>query len=721
MIKFKYFLAFILFLYILSSKNSFADPTLGSKVSPAFYFPIDSDLLEEGFGTSLQLDYNINKNFNLLLEGEYISIGLDEISSLSLIGGSIGAEYIQPLTERFSLREGLKVGLYSVNSESDTLSGISTGANISGDFKVTPSITASLFGGYDLFATSSTPFMQSFSIGISLSTNFSEAINHKNRVEVSMIENIPIFPVFYSWYDENSFGSIAIKNNENTSITDISVSFYMEQYMKQPKRCSSIKKIKPGESIDVPLTAFFDSSILELNEKVRSSAQIIVEYRRLGVKEETSTLITQQIFHRNAMSWDDDRKAAAFVSSKDPAALWFAKFVTSIVSEKSRKSINKNIQIAISMFEALNVYGTNYVVDPSSSYAELASNSSSIDFLQYPYQTLMYRGGDCDDLSILFCSLLEAVGINTAFITIPGHIFMAFDSGLSENEARAVFLDSNKIIYENQKAWIPLETTMLKEGFNKAWSIGAKEWRDASSAKSASLLPMKESWARYSPVSVPGAISRFNLPSKESTIKAFTSSLDKYVANEIAPRIQEEIKLSAGTTGSISLESRNAMGVSYGSYGMLIKAKEEFIMAAKSDSLHPWVNLGNIFYMEGNYEEAIKYYSYVLTVDGQNSLSLLGIARCYYELDDFRKSDSLYSKLRSVNFDLASEFSYLGSFFETTGRAWSFSDRLETTIWSLPVKIIEPIIESKVIVKKSAILNVPKIIAKEPEPVIEPV
>jgi transglutaminase-like putative cysteine protease len=36
----------------------------------------------------------------------------------------------------------------------------------------------------------------------------------------------------------------------------------------------------------------------------------------------------------------------------------------------------------------------------------------------------MYRAGDCDDLSILYCSLLEAIGIRTAFVTIPGHIFM---------------------------------------------------------------------------------------------------------------------------------------------------------------------------------------------------------------------------------------------------------------------------------------------------------
>jgi hypothetical protein len=61
------------------------------------------------------------------------------------------------------------------------------------------------------------------------------------------------------------------------------------------------------------------------------------------------------------------------------------------------------------MFEALRLYGINYVVDPASSYAALSEDASGLDSLNYPYQTLYYRSGDCDDLSILFCSLLEVI------------------------------------------------------------------------------------------------------------------------------------------------------------------------------------------------------------------------------------------------------------------------------------------------------------------------
>jgi transglutaminase-like putative cysteine protease len=52
----------------------------------------------------------------------------------------------------------------------------------------------------------------------------------------------------------------------------------------------------------------------------------------------------------------------------------------------------------------------------------LSEEAGIPDSLNYPYQTLFYRGGDCDDLSILFCSLMESLGVASAFITVPGHI-----------------------------------------------------------------------------------------------------------------------------------------------------------------------------------------------------------------------------------------------------------------------------------------------------------
>ena len=69
--------------------------------------------------------------------------------------------------------------------------------------------------------------------------------------------------------------------------------------------------------------------------------------------------------------------------------------------------------------------------------AELDKNA--VDFLQFPRQTLVYGAGDCDDISILYNSLLESVGIRTAFITIPGHKLVEWQiSRIANNRGREI-------------------------------------------------------------------------------------------------------------------------------------------------------------------------------------------------------------------------------------------------------------------------------------------
>ena len=46
---------------------------------------------------------------------------------------------------------------------------------------------------------------------------------------------------------------------------------------------------------------------------------------------------TLQVLRRNSLTWDDDRKAAAFVSANDPTAVKFAKNVQSMVQGKAAR------------------------------------------------------------------------------------------------------------------------------------------------------------------------------------------------------------------------------------------------------------------------------------------------------------------------------------------------------------------------------------------------
>jgi hypothetical protein len=228
------------------------------------------------------------------------------------------------------------------------------------------------------------------------------------------------------------------------------------------------------------------------------------------------------------------------VSAKDPAASYFANFTAQGVERFLRENPSrfgttpKNILLAAALFETLNLYGINYVVDPSSSFIELSENASALDSLNYPYQTLFYRGGDCDDLSILFCSLLEALGIESAFVTVPGHIYIAFNTGvLPQGDAVNKGQQVKGAIEHEGRLWLPVEITIPRGGFLNAVETGAKEWNGAGGGEQSgirALYPMRESWRVYRSVSVPGAGDRMpEMPNEEEILRVFANSMTQFI------------------------------------------------------------------------------------------------------------------------------------------------------------------------------------------------
>jgi outer membrane protein OmpA-like peptidoglycan-associated protein len=332
-------------------------------------------------------------------------------------------------------------------------------------------------------------------------------------------EQCRVFPVSWAWYENNPVATVKVTNEEPNAITDINLLFFMDSYMSQPWIFAALPRLDPGESVEVPITALFNEVLINLSNDVNANGIIQMRYRSLGARKESASAIQMPIHNRNALNWDDDRRAAAFVSPRDSSALHFARYVAGVVVGQGQTDTPLNVRNAAAMFEALRLYGINYVVDPASSYAALSEDASGLDSLNYPYQTIYYRSGDCDDLSILFCSLLEVIGIETAFITIPGHIYMAFEVG--DNNWR---MGNTDIIELDGKRWLPLEITVPDQGFVSAWRIGAREWR--TGGPEASLYPIREAWKLYPAVTVPASGNRLpEMPDQAAIIRAMEVEL----------------------------------------------------------------------------------------------------------------------------------------------------------------------------------------------------
>ncbi len=479
-----------------------------------------------GFSVGLALDFSpvtIRERDKLYITGQFASTNFptNDFGLQPLIDGGFGLGYTFRIIDRLGVSPEFYTGLWnylgSASFDTDAVSGIVFCGKLYLDYYFTPSATLSLFGGYKSFFSYPTPFLGNVQFGLGLKYNLSRGLFSNNYIPIEESSVEPLFPVFYSHYTDNPFGTISFVNNEENDITDVTVSVLLESYMANPYTVVTIPVVERGETFDVQIFAFLNENILGLLQPKSDSFDVTVEYSSLGNRQSVTHTLPITVLSRNSMTWEDDRRAAAFVSGKDASAQRFARQVKAVVKNELKSNVPNNIQYAAAIFGALKAFGINYVVDPSSAFTDNVG-TAAVDFLQFPYQTLVYHGGDCDDLTILNCSLLEAIGIDTAFITVPGHIFMAFDSGLSLEEGRKK-LDKGYYIEAYDKIWVPVEITLSQDTFGLAWTYGAREWKKAG--EDALLIPLSDAWNIYLPISVPGSDTSIDVPSQEEIIKFF--------------------------------------------------------------------------------------------------------------------------------------------------------------------------------------------------------
>lgn len=51
-------------------------------------------------------------------------------------------------------------------------------------------------------------------------------------------------------------------------------------------------------------------------------------------------------------------------------------------------------------------------------------NDPPLEYVKGPRETLINGAGDCDDQAVLLANLLNAIGIETRFVFIPGHVYV---------------------------------------------------------------------------------------------------------------------------------------------------------------------------------------------------------------------------------------------------------------------------------------------------------
>ncbi len=479
-------------------------------------------------------------------------------------------------------------------------------------------------------------------------------------LDISSVHLGSVFPVFRAFYDDHPVGSAMVKNTGKKPLTDVRVSFVIKEYMDGPKQSAVIAELKPGETQEVPLYALFKTSILGVTEPTKVTAEVDASYKESdSTQNQAAATAALRVYDRNAMTWDDDRKAAAFVSAKDPWVLDLSNNVSAMVRDLRNPGIVKNIQTAIAFHDALRIYGLAYSPNPSTPYSYTSTHPETVDFLKFPRQTLTYRAGDCSDFSILYASFFESVGIETAFITVPGHIFMAINLELSEEEAKARVADWEDLIFVDGKTWLPIETTIRDKGLLDAWREGARAWRQGLADKTAAFYPIHEAWKIYQPVGLAADSTRAQIPAQDLVALAFSAELSKLVDGEITFRVAA---LNEAIAREPTPKNLNARGVVYARLGRYEPAEKDFLAAldARGDYVYALLNMGNLAAVRSDPKAAYDYYGRAARAAPDNSRALLELAGAAVALGKRDEADADYTNAKKLDPQLAAQYQASG-------------------------------------------------------------
>lgn len=683
------------------------DWTISITVLPAFEMPLDSGAASQRFdyggsaASMLEISPPPVPWFNLFLRAGYQYAPYKAQSSLSLGTACLGAGLSFDVTPRLALIGSGGIGYnYGLVNRSGGESGGSLFAlgGLGMELLLSPLFSVRLGAEYKNYVGLTDSIGVYVGASVFLTGRAAREVKIQNaqpirpellkeartpepgrglRMERVSLEQV--FPVFYAYYDDHPLGNLVISNAEPDAIQDVRLTVFIKQFMDAPKACPIAASIDPRARISVPLYALFTERALEITEGTKSTAEIVLEYKWKDIQYRDVKTETISFLDRNSMTWDDDRRASAFVTAKDPAVLDFAKNVVSMMRDAKLTSVDEKLFMAAALHSALDLHGISYISDPQSSYAENSRDRSKVDFLQFPRQTLSYRAGDCDDLSILYCALLESIGIETAFITVPGHIFMAFKPSLSAKEARRVLYQKDRLLEVGDELWIPVEITERKNGFMQAWSLGAREWREAQSSGAAGFFPLHEAWLSYKPVGLPGASPAIELPKTDLVMAAVRREREAFIHAELDAQVREiEAELSRNNTPVL----RNRLGVLYARFGLYDKAATVFAAVTKQTEYAPaLLNLGNLRFLEKDWENARSCYQRALASDPKNVQILVALVKTSIEMGDEAAAGGLLTRVKALDPGAAEKYAYLGSADKNAQKAANAGSEREIVTW----------------------------------------
>ncbi len=457
-------------------------------------------------------------------------------------------------------------------------------------------------------------------------------------IEVVKLQNI--FSNSYKIYERDGVGVIKLTNNTDKPMDKIKVSFVLKNFMDYSTE-GKIDRLMPGESQEMVLKAVFNNSILNITEDSSVQAMIEASYFDSGKRVTYSKNPTVTVYDKHRLSWNEHERYAVFVTPKDPPIMNLARAVA-----ENFKETKDETQLAAAVFDAIGVYGVTYIPNPSNPYQESSGKVETVDYVQFPRETMDRKTGDCVDMVALYSSSLESMGINTLALEVPGHLLMMFSTGIAADED-GYTMDNMYVIYKGV-LWIPVETTLLGNSFIKAWENGSATYYKYKD-NGLTVLDVRSAWETYKPASLPDSNWTMSGLTRADIEKKFPS--DHLSVLKISSQTKTRRYLAAIQKDPSDVNAHLQMGIILAKLGDRTEAMKYFdkVLSLDAKNAAAMNNRGNLLMIEDKYQDALKAYLAASKASPKDAQIWVNLARAYKRIGETKKGKAAFIKAQGLD------------------------------------------------------------------------
>lgn len=466
-------------------------------------------------------------------------------------------------------------------------------------------------------------------------------------LEIEVVKLNDVFSNTYKMYERDGVGIIRLTNNTDKKMEKVRVSFLLKNFMDFPTE-SKIAKLLPGASEELPLKAVFNNSILTMTEDSAVQALIEASHFENGQKVTYSHNATLNVYDKHRLTWDERGRFAAFVTPKDPPVLNLARAIAGEYRETKDEA-----QLAAALFDALGVFGLTYIQDPSNPYQLTSGKEHTVDYIQFPRETLERKSGDCDDLVAVYSAGLESMGINTRVLEVPGHMLMMFDTG-SPADADGYTMNNLYVIYEGT-LWVPVETTLVGSSFIRAWEKGSEtyyKYRD----NGLTVLDIHAAWETFKPASLADSDWKASGLTRAAIEKKFPGDILSVLKISSQTKTRRYLDIIKGKPDDA--DAHLQVGIILAKIGDRKEAMKYFdkvlSLDAKNAAAHN--NRGNLLMIDDKYQDAVKAYAVAAKLSPKDAQILVNLARAYKRLGNTKKAKATFIQARKLDKDVQVQY-----------------------------------------------------------------